>query len=228
MFLFLILSSLVYPSFSFLGWGETWVHLVNRPLTGLLYQPRMIDDESGAVGRMEIGWGNRSTRRKPAPLPLCPPQIPHDLIWAWNRAAALGSRRQTAWFMAQPFVYPFNSLRNLVPAAWILFPISLLLIYASHPYKNVGLWNCNCVSFRVFPHITLRNVSHIARQRCSLFSTFLFYAQDILHTKCWKQGSCYNTRTGASYTICSPKRYSHKMWPSVKVSGKVAVCHQRC
>jgi hypothetical protein len=28
---------------------------------------------------MRIGRGNRSTRRKPAPMPLCPPQIPHDL-----------------------------------------------------------------------------------------------------------------------------------------------------
>jgi hypothetical protein len=36
---------------------------------------RMIDDECGAVGGMIIGKGNRSTRRKPAPIPLCPPQI---------------------------------------------------------------------------------------------------------------------------------------------------------
>jgi hypothetical protein len=27
---------------------------------------------------VEIGRGNRSTCRKPAPAPLCPPQIPHD------------------------------------------------------------------------------------------------------------------------------------------------------
>jgi hypothetical protein len=46
---------------------------------GLLYQPRMIDDDYGAAGGMRIGKGNRSTRRKPAPVPLCPPQIPHDL-----------------------------------------------------------------------------------------------------------------------------------------------------
>jgi hypothetical protein len=46
---------------------------------GLLYQPRMIDDDYGAVGGMRIGRGNRSTRRKPAPVPLCPPRIPHDL-----------------------------------------------------------------------------------------------------------------------------------------------------
>jgi hypothetical protein len=56
-----------------------WVHLVRLPLTGLLYQPWMIDDECAAVGGMRIGRGNQSTRRKPAPVPLCPPQIPHDL-----------------------------------------------------------------------------------------------------------------------------------------------------
>jgi hypothetical protein len=42
--------------------------------TGLLYQPRMIDiDECGAVGGIKIGRRNRGTRRKPAPMPLCPP-----------------------------------------------------------------------------------------------------------------------------------------------------------
>jgi hypothetical protein len=67
-----------------------------RPLFGLLYHPRMIDDECGVVSGMRIGKGNRSTRRKPAPAPLFPPQILHDLTWARTRAAALGSRRLTA------------------------------------------------------------------------------------------------------------------------------------
>jgi hypothetical protein len=70
---------------------------------GLLYQPRMLDDDDyGAVGGMRIGRGNRSTRRKPAPVPLCPPQIPHNLTWDRTRAAAVGSRRLTAWAMARP------------------------------------------------------------------------------------------------------------------------------
>jgi hypothetical protein len=39
----------------------------------------MIDeDDCGAIGGMKIGRGNQCTRRKPAPAPLCPPQIPHD------------------------------------------------------------------------------------------------------------------------------------------------------
>jgi hypothetical protein len=47
--------------------------------TGLLYQAQMIGDgDCGEIGGMKIGRGNRNTRRKPAPAPLCPPQIPHD------------------------------------------------------------------------------------------------------------------------------------------------------
>jgi hypothetical protein len=58
-----------------------------RPLFGQLYQPQMRDDdECGAVGGMRIGRGNRSIRRKAAQGALCPPQIPHDLIWARTRA----------------------------------------------------------------------------------------------------------------------------------------------
>jgi hypothetical protein len=53
--------------------------------TGLLYRARMID-ECGAVGGMRIGKGNRSTRRKPAPVLLRPQQIPHDLTRARTRS----------------------------------------------------------------------------------------------------------------------------------------------
>jgi hypothetical protein len=45
---------------------------------------------------------NRSSRRKPAPVPLCPPQIPHDLIQARTQAAAVGSQRLIACAMARP------------------------------------------------------------------------------------------------------------------------------
>jgi hypothetical protein len=66
-------------------------------ITGLLYQPQMMidDDECGAVGGM-IGRGNRSTQRKHATVPRCPPQIPLDLILARTGASAVGSPRLTA------------------------------------------------------------------------------------------------------------------------------------
>jgi hypothetical protein len=41
--------------------------------TGLLYQPRMIGGgDCGEIGGIKIGKGNRSTRNKPSPAPLCP------------------------------------------------------------------------------------------------------------------------------------------------------------
>jgi hypothetical protein len=55
----------------------------------------MNDDGCGAVGGM-LDRGIRSTRTTPAPVPLCSPQIPHDLIWARTWTAAMGSRRLTA------------------------------------------------------------------------------------------------------------------------------------
>jgi hypothetical protein len=75
---------------------------------GLLYQPQMTDDgDCGTIGGIKIGRGNRSTRRKPAPLPLCPPQIPHDLTRARARATAMGSLH-----MLQPIAVP--QLKQLI------------------------------------------------------------------------------------------------------------------
>jgi hypothetical protein len=42
-----------------------------------------------------IGRGNRSTRRKHAPVPLCPPQTPYAARTR-TRAAGVGSQRLTA------------------------------------------------------------------------------------------------------------------------------------
>jgi hypothetical protein len=50
------------------------------------------DYDDGELCGMKIGRGNRSTRRKPTPAPLCPPQIPLDQ----TRTAAVGSQRVTA------------------------------------------------------------------------------------------------------------------------------------
>jgi hypothetical protein len=119
-------GQVLVSGFSFLGWGWDWVHLVCRALIGLLYQPQMIDDdECGAVGGMRIGKGNRSTRRKPAPVPLCPPQIPHHLAWARTRAAVVGSRRLTAWANARTSSYlypPGTGWPRYTPRHWGSIP----------------------------------------------------------------------------------------------------------
>jgi hypothetical protein len=59
--------------------------------SGLLYKPQMIDEgDCGAIGGLKIGRANQSTRRKPAPAPPCPPQMPHDQTQARTRAASVG------------------------------------------------------------------------------------------------------------------------------------------
>jgi hypothetical protein len=58
--------------------------------TGLLYQSQIDDGYCGAIGGMKIGRGNRSTRRKPAPAPHSPPQIPDSQTRARTRAAEVG------------------------------------------------------------------------------------------------------------------------------------------
>jgi hypothetical protein len=90
-----ISSSLVFFFLVSLG-GVRLSPLGTSATVGLLYQPRMIDADYGAVGGIRNDRGNRSTRKKPAPVPLCSPQIPHNLTWDRTRAAAVGSQQLTA------------------------------------------------------------------------------------------------------------------------------------
>jgi hypothetical protein len=62
------------------------------------------DDEYRTFDIMRVGKGNRSTRRKPTPVPLFPQQIPHDLTCDRTQAAAVGNRRLTASAMARAVV----------------------------------------------------------------------------------------------------------------------------
>jgi hypothetical protein len=69
--------------------------VTNRPIV-----PATGDYDDGEICGM-IGRGNRSTRRKRAPVPLCPPQTPHAARKR-TRVAAMGSQRLTAWATARP------------------------------------------------------------------------------------------------------------------------------
>jgi hypothetical protein len=87
----------------------------------------LIDDECGVVGGMRIGRGNRSTRRKPALVPLCLPQIPHDLTWDRTRAAAVGNRRLTVWAMARPDLNSRSTWTSRIwwPAEWHVIDVMM-------------------------------------------------------------------------------------------------------
>jgi hypothetical protein len=59
-----------------------------------------------------IGRGNLSTRTKPAPVPLCPPQTPHAARKR-TRAAAVGSQRLTAELRhGQGIVFNFSAFKG--------------------------------------------------------------------------------------------------------------------
>jgi hypothetical protein len=106
------------------GVESNWVHSALRPLIGLLCQSRVI-----MMTEKLVEWlarGNRSIRRIPAPVPLCPPQTPHAARTK-TRAAAVGSQRLTAWATARP-------ASNFVPRSRCMWQ------YASLPYTYS--WRC--------------------------------------------------------------------------------------
>jgi hypothetical protein len=77
--------------------------------------PAPSDCEDGEFGGMKTGRGNLSTRRKPVPEPLCPPQIPLDQI-RLCRKPATNRLRYGAAFAATVLriVQCFWALRRLV------------------------------------------------------------------------------------------------------------------
>jgi hypothetical protein len=75
--------------------GPLGTAATNRPIV-----PASGDYDDGEIRGM-IGRGNRSTRRKPAPVPLCPPQTPHAARTR-TLAAAVGIQRLTACATARP------------------------------------------------------------------------------------------------------------------------------
>jgi hypothetical protein len=95
--------------------GPLGTAATNRPIVP---SPRDYDD--GEIGGM-IGRGNRSTRRKPAPVPLCPSQTPHTARTR-TRAAVLGSQRLTAWATARPVSWltlrPWRWWQDGSPKPW--------------------------------------------------------------------------------------------------------------
>jgi hypothetical protein len=71
--------------------GPLGTAATNRPIV-----PAPGDYDDGEIGGM-IGRGNRSTRRKPASVPLCPPQRPHAARTR-TPAATVGSQQLTVLY----------------------------------------------------------------------------------------------------------------------------------
>jgi hypothetical protein len=75
--------------------GPLGTAATNRPIV-----PAPGDYDAGEIGGM-ISRGNQTTRRKPAPVPLCPPQAPHAARTR-TRASEMGSQRLMALVTARP------------------------------------------------------------------------------------------------------------------------------
>jgi hypothetical protein len=89
--------------FCFLGVEWNWAHFTEASKWPIVPAP---DRRRWVWGsRWMFGRGNWRTSRKPVSVPLCPPQILHDLNRARTRAAAVGSRRLTSWATAQLLRY---------------------------------------------------------------------------------------------------------------------------
>jgi hypothetical protein len=95
------------------------------------------DCKDGELGGIKIGRGNRSTRRKSAPTPLCPTYIPLDKTRARIGAAAVGNQRLTPWAMARPYIItisqPTKNLEFNAHSIKIICP----LIYWAFPWGTV-------------------------------------------------------------------------------------------
>jgi hypothetical protein len=78
----------------------------------------------GAVGGMKIGRGNRSTRSKPTPAPLCPPQNP---TWQTrsrtpDRSCGNPAANRLSYGAAFFLLIPFRRLLRLAGSRWRYWP----------------------------------------------------------------------------------------------------------
>jgi hypothetical protein len=78
-------------------------------------------NEYGKCGSTRSGWRNRSTRKQPAAMPPCPPQIPHNLTWDQTQADAVGSKRLTAeLWNPPPYTLHSRPYHSYVMTLWRL------------------------------------------------------------------------------------------------------------
>jgi hypothetical protein len=120
------------------GWCGTEAN-ITETTAGSLYQPRMVmdDDECGAVGGF-LDRGNRSTRRKSALVPLCLPQIRHELtygkalvfcnyLYCWLLSTLGSNITKSELHDYSAFQIPHSVTNNWVPCVWNNEPVCSFL-----------------------------------------------------------------------------------------------------
>jgi hypothetical protein len=116
---------------------------------------------------------NRSSRRKPAPVLLCPPQVPHDLNGARTRATKVGSQRITIWATTRPtlmyhftihfrvkYNFIYNKLLKPKLIKVIVFVLKVCPAYDTDRYSPQVNAVLNCHSAAVEAEPSRRTVSH--------------------------------------------------------------------
>jgi hypothetical protein len=154
---------------------------------------------------MRIGRGNRGTWRKPAPVPLCAPQIPHDLTWARTRATAVECRRLTARGMARQR----DTLYRIAKSTRTNY-VSILFVNiayfsgtcVSNTDQTFDSINCICSSFDadITSFISWLQISSIVSHfvsRCGFIREFIIAPNYV----CWPEfrkcvNACYLGLTG--------------------------------
>jgi hypothetical protein len=105
-------------------------------------------DDGDIGGKMTIK-GNRSTRRKPAPVPLCPQQSSHATRTR-TRVATVGSQRLTTWAAAQPRRHiETQTLHSIFLGVGVVFPVgSRIFSSARRPDRLWGPINLLSSGYR--------------------------------------------------------------------------------
>jgi hypothetical protein len=99
----------------------------------------MIDeDDCGAIGGVKIGRGNRSTRRKPAPAPLYPPQIPIDK----TRARTPGRRGGKPATDRLSYGAAFKNNKLVAKLFWLASQCQKFFTHAHTPYYCLQYYAC--------------------------------------------------------------------------------------
>jgi hypothetical protein len=126
---------------------------------------------------------------KTCPVLLCPPQIPHWLIWARTRAYAVRDQRLTAWVMARRsrVINPPNIPRG----TWVKITRAarkLTMLVAKKP------WSCEhdifrsrtCVLSRTFIHFAGTIFSQISAMIVLVFLQHFDASTSCIPTFCYQ------------------------------------------
>jgi hypothetical protein len=154
------------------------------------------DYDDGEFGGLKIGKGNRITRRKPAPAPLCPPKIPLDQTWDRTRAATVGSQRLTVWAMVRPQLLSYR-ISTSVKYHFLL--------------NTVKLWTHDDCMLRV-PLFLVTRIAHLQNQH------FVSFVEGRATTNGWKRSfkcvggmKCIITFISFEYVLIELKNILGKM-----------------